>query len=146
MEALMVVNFLETKTILLIENNPDDEALLLRAFRRNNLPCRIVTARSGNEGLDYLFKSGEPDLILLDLKLPRLSGFEVLRRIRAHERGRFLPVVILSSSNEPGDIRRSYELGANSYLQKPLDLSEFETAIRVLAEYWLKMNQPPPRD
>src|SRR5215207_6793577 len=140
----MVGNVLETKTVLLIENNPDDEALLLRAFKRNNLPCRIITARSGSEGLDYLLKVGDPDLILLDLKLPKLSGFEVLRRIRAEERRRLMPVVILSSSNEPDDIRRCYELGANSYLQKPLDLHEFESTIRLLVEYWLQLNQQPP--
>ena len=146
---------LEYKTVLLVENNPDDEALTLRAFQRNDLRCRIVTARSGAEAMHYLLRSGsepdeigthfEPDLILLDLKLPQMSGFEVLRRIREHERTKLVPVVVLSSSREPQDIQRSYSLGANSYIQKSIDLIEFSRTIQLVVEYWLHINQVPPK-
>jgi CheY-like chemotaxis protein len=146
---------LEYKTVLLVENNPDDEALTLRAFQQNDLRCRIVTARSGIEAIRYLLRSAseqddigstfEPDLILLDLKLPQMSGFEVLRRIRAHDRTKLVPVVVLSSSREPKDIQRSYMLGANSYIQKSIDLNEFSNTIHLLVEYWLHINQLPPK-
>ena len=146
---------LQHKTVLLVENNPDDEALTLRAFQLNEFRGNIITARNGTEAVDYLLPSAseqyitehanEPDLVLLDLKLPQMSGFEVLRRLRENQRTKLMPVVVLTSSNEPRDIERSYTLGANSYIQKSLDLSEFIGNIRLLVEYWLHMNQPPPK-
>lgn len=139
--------------ILLVEDNPDDEALTLRALRRANVGNDIVVARDGVEALDYLFGTGShagrdtrelPQVMLLDLKLPRIDGLEVLRRVRADEHTRVLPVVILTSSNEERDRIDGYTLGANSYVRKPVDFNEFVDAVRQLGLYWLLLNQPPP--
>lgn len=138
--------------VLLIEDNPDDVELTLRAFRKNNIANDIVIARDGQEALDALFgdgafgpASGElPSLLLLDLNLPRVSGLEVLRRIRGDQRTRLLPVVILTSSDEEQDLIEGYSLGANSYVRKPVDFAEFAEGIRVLGLYWLVLNRAPP--
>jgi two-component system response regulator len=144
---------MEDPVILLVEDNPDDEALTLRALRRANVNNDIVVARDGVEALDYLFGTGAhagrdtralPQVMLLDLKLPRLDGLEVLRRVRADDRTRVLPVVILTSSNEECDRIEGYTLGANSYVRKPVDFNEFVDAVRQLGLYWLLLNQPPP--
>lgn len=141
------------KTILLVEDNPDDEALTLRAFRKNNILNPVVVARDGEEALDYLFGTGrhagrdtaeQPQVALLDLKLPKLDGLEVLRRLRADPRTRLLPVVILTTSGEDRDILASYQLGANSYIRKPVDFEQFIEAARQLGLYWLVLNVPPP--
>lgn len=140
--------------ILLVEDNPDDEALTLRALRKANVRNEVVVAHDGVEALDYLFGTGAyagrdtrtlPQVVLLDLKLPRLDGLEVLRRLRADDRTRLLPVVILTSSNEEEDRMAGYELGANSYVRKPVDFSHFAEAVRQLGLYWLLLNQPAPR-
>ncbi len=131
--------------ILLIEDNPDDEALTRRALQKNNVTNEMVVAHDGQEALDYLFGAGRlPQLILLDLKLPKIDGLEVLRRLRAEERTRLLPVVVLTSSNEERDLVTSYSLGANSYVRKPVDFKEFTEAARQLGVYWLLLNEPPP--
>lgn len=144
----------QEKVILLVEDNPDDEALTLRAFRKNNIHNKVVVARDGVEALDYLFGSGAhsqrdatdlPQVVLLDLKLPKIDGLEVLRRIRADERTKLLPVVILTSSKEDQDVINGYRLGANSYVRKPVSFDEFLDAARSLGLYWLLLNQPPPR-
>ncbi len=141
------------KTILLVEDNPDDEALTLRALKKNHILNRVVVARDGAEALDYLFCTGvyagrplndPPQLILLDLKLPKIDGLEVLRQLRADVRTRLLPVVILTTSNEDRDIVSSYALGANSYIRKPVDFEQFIEAVRQLGLYWLVLNVPPP--
>lgn len=141
------------KTILLVEDNPDDAALTLRAFKKHNVINEIIVAGDGVEALDYLFATGAylgrencalPQLVLLDLKLPRLDGLEVLRRLRADARTRLLPVVILTSSDEEQDILQGYNLGANSYIRKPVDFDEFMEAVRQLKLYWLVLNQAPP--
>lgn len=138
--------------ILLVEDDPDRIALTLRAFQRATPPPEIVVARDGQQALDYLFGVGPfagrepwlaPDVVLLDLGLPRVSGFDVLRQMRAADRTRRVPVVILSSSCEEKDIATSYEIGANSYLQKPVDFTRFVEETRLLSQYWLGMNQPP---
>ena len=143
----------DDKTILLVEDNPDDEALTLRALKRANVRNHVVVARDGVEALDYLFGTGThagrdardtPQVVLLDLKLPRLDGLEVLRRLRADPRTKLLPVVILTSSTEDQDRIAGYELGANSYVRKPVDFSQFVEAVRQLGLYWLLLNQPPP--
>ncbi len=132
--------------ILLIEDNPDDEALTRRALQKNNVTNEMVVAHDGQEALDYLFGPGRlPQLILLDLKLPKIDGLEVLRRLRAEERTRLLPVVVLTSSNEERDLVTSYSLGANSYVRKPVDFKEFTEAARQLGVYWLLLNEPPPQ-
>ena len=140
-------------TILLVEDDPDDEALTLRALRRAGIERAIVVVRDGVEVLDYLFGTGAyagrdlgamPALVMLDLKLPRLDGIEVLRRIRADERTRLLPVVILTSSDEERDRRDGYQYGANSYVRKPVVSDEFSEAVQQLCLYWLLLNQPPP--
>lgn len=144
----------ETKSILLVEDNPDDEALTLRALRNNNLANKVVVARDGVEALDYLFATGTytgrdtsdmPEVTLLDLKLPKVDGLEVLKRLRADDRTRLLPVVILTSSTEEQDLIRSYSLGANSYIAKPVDYLQFTEAVKQLGLYWLLLNEPPLR-
>lgn len=138
--------------ILLVEDNPDDEALTLRAFKKNNIGNDVVVARDGVEALDFLFGTGAyagrdtgqmPELILLDLKLPRLDGLEVLRRLRADNRTKLLPVVILTSSKEEQDLVNGYSLGANSYVRKPVDFTEFIESVRQLGLYWLVLNERP---
>lgn len=142
------------KAILLVEDNPDDEALTLRALKKNNILNEVIIARDGVEALDYMFGVGKfagrdttrtPQVILLDLKLPKLDGLEVLRRIRENERTRLQPVVILTTSNEERDIISSYQLGANSYIRKPVDFDQFMDAIRQLGLYWLVLNVTSPR-
>jgi two-component system response regulator len=142
----------DDSAILLVEDNADDEALTLRALRKNKIRNEVVVARDGAEALDALFGAGpfagpglsRLQLVLLDLKLPRVEGLEVLRRIRAEERTRLLPVVILTSSKEEEDLRNGYGLGANSYIRKPVDFSQFIEAVRQLGLYWLILNEPPP--
>jgi two-component system response regulator len=134
----------EPKTILLVEDNADDEQLTLRAMRQSEIPNIIRVARDGAEAIDCLFgpSAGKlPDLVLLDLKLPKISGLEVLQRIRSEDQSRGLPVVILTSSDEERDIVKSYNLGANSYIRKPVDFDEFIDAVRQLGLYWLLMNR-----
>lgn len=134
----------EPKTILLVEDNADDEQLTLRAMRQSEIPNIIRIARDGAEALDKLFgpEAGRlPDLVLLDLKLPKINGLEVLERIRAEETTKTLPVVILTSSDEERDIVESYNLGANSYIRKPVDFDQFIDAVRQLGLYWLSMNR-----
>jgi two-component system response regulator len=144
---------MENRTILLVEDNPDDVELTLRALRKNNIANEVVVAHDGAEALDYLFGSGAhagrdlsrmPALVLLDLKLPKVEGIEVLRRIRAHDRTRLLPVVILTSSKEEQDLVNGYKFGANSYVRKPVDFTRFLEAARHLGLYWLVLNEPPP--
>jgi len=142
----------ETKVILLVEDNPDDEALTLRAFAKNNIGNRIVVVRDGAEALDWLFRRGqyserhdpEPQIVLLDLKLPKVDGLEVLRQMRDDPRTELMPVVILTSSKEESDILRGYELRANSYIRKPVDFARFVEAVREIGMYWLVLNEPPP--
>ncbi len=133
----------EPKTILLVEDNADDEALTLRAMRASEVPNIIRVARDGAEALEAVFGHADrlPDLILLDLKLPKVSGLEVLQKLRADERTRGLPVVVLTSSDEEKDIVESYNLGANSFIRKPVDFDEFIDAVRQLGLYWLSMNR-----
>ena len=140
-------------SILLVEDNPDDEALTLRAFRKNNVTNEVVVARDGAEALDYLFGTGThanrdvtvlPQIVILDLKLPKIDGLEVLRRLRATPQTKLLPVVILTSSNEERDRLEGYGLGANSYVRKPVDFAEFVDAVRQLGLYWLLLNERPP--
>lgn len=142
------------KIILLVEDNADDEALTLRALKKNNIQNKVVIARDGAEALDYLFGTGAhagrdmsvmPTVILLDLKLPKIDGLEVLRRLHADERTRLLPVVILTSSKEEQDLINGYSLGANSYIRKPVDFAQFSEAIRQLGLYWLVLNEPAPK-
>jgi two-component system, response regulator len=139
--------------ILLIEDNPDDEALTLRAFKKNNISNEVVVVRDGVEALDYLFGTGAhagrdiadtPQVVLLDLKLPKLSGLEVLRKIRSEALTKLLPVIILTTSSEESDVISGYELGANSYIRKPVDFSQFLESVRQLGLYWLVLNQGPP--
>ena len=141
---------MERKVILLVEDNEDDELLTLKALRRHNIVNEIVVVRDGKEALDHLFGNGAvsnggktPQVVLLDLQLPKISGLEVLRRIRAEERTKFLPVVILTSSREEQDLVNSYRLGANSYVQKPVKFEQFEEAVRQLGLYWLLLNKVP---
>lgn len=141
------------KVILLVEDNPDDEELALLAFRRSNVANEVVVARDGVEALDYLFGTGPhagrdaaalPQVVLLDLKLPKMDGLEVLRRVRADPRTRRLPVVVLTSSKEEEDMIGSYDLGANSYVRKPVEFERFVEAVKQLQLYWLVLNEPPP--
>jgi CheY-like chemotaxis protein len=141
------------KIIMLVEDNPDDEALTLRALRKNNVQNEMVVARDGVEALDYLFGTGayaardlrmKPVVILLDLKLPLVDGLEVLRRLRADERTQLIPVVVLTSSKEEQDLISSYSFGCNSYIRKPVDFLQFVEAVRQLGLYWLVLNEAPP--
>jgi CheY-like chemotaxis protein len=141
------------KYILLVEDNPDDEALTRRALAKNNITNELVVAHDGVEALDFLLGTGPhagrdtrdtPQVVLLDLKLPRVDGLEVLRRLRADDRTRLLPVVILTSSKEERDLVNGYSLGANSYVRKPVDFNQFVEAVKQLGLYWLVLNQRPP--
>lgn len=142
-----------SQVILLVEDNPTDEKLTVRALKKSGVLNELDVVRDGAEALDYLFRTGTyatpeakplPALILLDLNLPRIDGLEVLRRIRADERTRFLPIVILTSSKEAEDVLRGYSLGANAYVRKPVDFAEFAVAARSIGIFWLLLNQPPP--
>lgn len=144
---------MNTKTILLVEDNPDDELLTLRALEASHVMNDIVVARDGVEALDYLFGTGSfagrdvstmPAVILLDLKLPKLDGLEVLERLRADERTKFVPVVILTSSKEEQDLVAGYTRGCNSYIRKPVDFAQFTKAVQQLSLYWLLLNEVPP--
>jgi two-component system response regulator len=143
---------MEAKTILLVEDNPNDEELTLRALRKHDLAQRVVVARDGVEALDHLFGRGAqagqalvPELVLLDLKLPKIDGLSVLAELRAHPTTRLVPVVVLTSSVEDRDRLAAYDRGANSYVRKPIDFVEFTDAVKHLGLYWLVLNQPPPR-
>ncbi len=140
---------MSTKTILLVEDDPSDIDLTRRAFEKSHVANELVIVEDGREALDYLLGEGrtaadEPALVLLDLKLPKVPGLEILRRIRADERTKRLPVVILTSSTEEKDIAAGYDYGGNSYIRKPVDFTQFVEAIRQLGLYWLVLNQPPP--
>lgn len=144
-----------TKNILLVEDNPDDELLTLMAFKDNNIKNEVIIARDGEEALDYLFGTGKykdrnskllPQIILLDLKLPKVDGLEVLKQIRSNALTKLLPVIILTSSKEDMDIINSYQLGANSYIRKPVDFEQFSDAIKQLGLYWLVLNEVPPQN
>lgn len=142
---------MNTRPILLVEDNPDDEALALRAFAKLNITNKVIVARDGVEAIDYLFGTGPhaettpplPAVVLLDLKLPRIDGLEVLQRIRGNEKTQILPVVILTSSREEQDIVQGYNLGANSYVRKPVDYNEFVQAVSQLGVFWLLLNELP---
>jgi len=140
------------KVILLVEDNPDDELLTMRAMRKNNIANDIVVARDGAEALDYIFRQGQyedrdvdehPQVILLDLNLPKIGGLEVLKKIRSDKSTALFPVVVLTSSKEERDLVESYRLGANSYIRKPVDFNQFSDAIRQLGLYWLVLNEVP---
>jgi two-component system response regulator len=145
---------IEDTTILLVEDNPDDELLTLRALKKNNIGHRVFVVRDGEEALDFLFcrnaytdrdANDLPRLVLLDIKLPKVDGLEVLRRIRADERTRLLPVVMLTASKEEHDLMEGYANKANSYVRKPVDFEQFMEYIQELGLYWLKLNEAPPR-
>lgn len=145
---------MKSKVILLVEDNPDDEALTVRALKKSNVQNEVIVVRDGAEALDYLFRTGAyagrdttvmVAVILLDLKLPKVDGLEVLRRLRADERTKLAPVVILTSSTEEKDLVNGYGLGANSYIRKPVDFTQFAEAVKHLGLYWLLLNEPPPR-
>ncbi len=144
---------MNSRNILLVEDNPDDVALTQRALRKNDIANQLIIARDGAAALDYLHGTGAyagrdprelPALVLLDLKLPKLDGMEVLRELRAHEPTRLLPVVVLTSSTEETDLRRCYLLGCNAYVRKPVDFNQFAEAVRELGLFWLVLNEPPP--
>ncbi|HZM23416.1 MAG TPA: response regulator [Anaerolineales bacterium] len=146
---------MDEKMILLVEDNPDDEALTMRALKKHNIGNKVFVVRDGAEALDFLFCTGAyadrdsndmPQVTLLDLKLPKVDGLEVLRRLRADKRTCLLPVVILTSSNEEQDMIQGYKNGANSYVRKPVDFTRFLEAVRELGLYWLVLNQAPPRE
>ncbi len=142
----------EARPILLVEDNPDDEALTVRAFAKNNIRNPIAVVRDGAEALDWLFRRGahatrsstDPAVVLLDLKLPKVDGLEVLKELRGAPQTRLLPVVILTSSKEESDRLRGYELRANSYIRKPVDFTAFLDAVKEIGLYWLVLNEPPP--
>jgi two-component system response regulator len=144
---------MEEKIILLVEDNPDDVDLTIRAFKRNNIGNKVIVAEDGAEALDYLFGTGMyigrnmkdmPVVVLLDLKLPKIDGLEVLKSIRQDERTKLLPVVVLTSSAEQKDVIKGYSLGANSYVRKPINFEQFVEAVKHLGLYWLLWNEPPP--
>ena len=144
---------MEARMILLVEDNPDDAELTLRALKKNNIANQVTVVRDGAEALDYLFGAGshagrdlkkQPALVLLDLKLPKIDGLEVLRRMRADARTRLMPVVVLTSSREERDLVESYSLGANAYVRKPVNFVQFTQAVRDLGLFWLVLNEPPP--
>lgn len=146
---------MDNRFILLVEDNPDDAALTLRAFKKVNIANQVVVCRDGAEALDFLFARGQyadrtadqqPSVILLDLKLPKVDGMEVLQALRGDDRTRHLRVVVLTSSREEQDIVQSYDLGANSYIRKPVDFDKFLTAVGQLGLYWLLLNEPPHND
>lgn len=134
------------KCILLVEDNPDDETLTLRALKKNNISNEVIVARDGAEALAYLGDANRalPALMLLDLKLPKVDGLEVLRRVRADERTKLVPIVVLTTSQQDQDLIGSYQLGANSYVRKPVDFMQFTEAVRQLGLYWLVLNELPP--
>ena len=147
------MNVANDKIILLVEDNPDDEALTLRALAKNNIKNAVLVVRDGAEALDYLHAGGKytgrdatelPQVVLLDLKLPKIDGLEVLRRLRADPRTKPIPIVVLTSSKEEQDVIRSYDLGANSYVRKPVDFTQFAEGVRQLGLYWLVLNEAPP--
>ena len=149
-----VVSNSQSKVVLLVEDSPDDVELTLRAFRKYNIMNEVVVASDGAEALDYLFCTGRyasrdtnnlPEIVLLDLKLPKVDGLEVLQRLRADERTKHLPVVILTSSNEERDLIKGYKLGANSYVQKPVEFTQFSEAVGRLGIYWLLLNKSPKK-
>jgi len=142
------------KMIMVVEDNPDDEELTLRALRQAKIANEIVVTRDGNEALEFVFGKGQyagrnlermPAVILLDLKLPKLSGLEVLKQLRADPRTKLIPVVVLTSSSEDEDMLRSYQVGANSYVRKPVEFGSFASAVSQLGMYWLLLNETPPR-
>ena len=144
---------MKNNTILIVEDNPRDEALTLRALKRNNVANDVVVTRDGVEALDYLFGTGAyegrdvaaiPQIVLLDLKLPKMDGLQVLEKVRADPRTRFIPVVVFTSSSEQEDMIKSYDLGANSYVRKPVDFEQFSEATKQLGLYWLLLNQSAP--
>jgi two-component system, response regulator len=146
---------MSNRVILLVEDNPDDQALTRRALTKNNILNEVVVAEDGVAALDYLFATGAhtgrdtsqlPSVVLLDLKLPKVDGLEVLRRVRDDKRTKLLPVVVLTSSKEEQDLVQSYSLGANSYIRKPVDFAQFMEAVRQLGLYWLVLNESPPRN
>lgn len=150
---MAIASDVSDRVILLVEDSADDEELTLHAFKSNRIRNPVVVARDGVEALDFLFARGAcagrdlrpaPALTLLDLNMPRLDGLEVLRQIRADERTRLLPVVVLTSSKEEQDLLQCYGLGANGYVRKPVDFAQFTDAIRQLGQYWLSINEPPP--
>jgi two-component system, response regulator len=146
---------MRNKVILLVEDNPRDEALTLRALKKNNIVNEVVIARNGVEALDYLFATGEyagrdpevlPQVVMLDLKLPKVDGMQVLKELRAHDNTKRLPVVVFTSSSEEEDMIKSYDLGANSYVRKPVDFEQFSEATRQLGIYWLLLNEAAPTE
>lgn len=143
--------FINNKTILLVEDNPDDELLTIRALKKNEVAQNIVVARDGIEALDYIFNKGKyqymhhnslPSLIILDIQLPKMDGFEVLKQLRLHEKTRYIPVVVLTTSKEEKDISECFELGANSFIRKPVDFLKFNEIITQVGKYWLDINEP----
>jgi|SRR5579864_993136 len=144
---------MSNRMVLLVEDNPDDEELTLRALRKANVANEIVVARDGNEALEFLFSEGKhagrdpmvmPAVVLLDLKLPKLNGIDVLGRVRADPRTRLIPIVVLTSSSEDEDMLRSYRTGANSFVRKPVEFGAFANAVTQLGAYWMLLNETPP--